>query len=108
MAKSRSLVASMLFARRLGEVQLVRNSVAIQRQNRSRHRARAQRTNIQPLAAIVQAIDIAQEHLDVRQQPVRYQHRLGPLQVRVRRHDILARRFGLLHELIRRTQPVAA
>ncbi len=72
---------------------------AIQRENRSRHRTRTQRTNIQPLAAVVQPIQIAQEHFDIRQQPMRYQHRLGALQVGVSRHDILACRFRLLHEL---------
>ena len=55
-------------------------------QRRARDRARSQRTNIQPLAAIRKPVRIAQKHLDISQQPVSHQHRLRPLQMRVRRH----------------------
>ena len=98
-AKSRSLVASMLFARRRVEAELGRDAFAVQRQNRSCHCSRAERTDVQPLAAVGQPIEIAQKHLDVRQQPVRHQHRLRPLHMRVRRHGRVAGGFRLVHEL---------
>ncbi len=82
---------------------------AIQRQNRSGHRARAQRTNIQPLAAVAQPIDVAQKHLDIRQQPMRNQHRLGALQMRVRpASQLVARRLrACVHEFARARTPTS-
>ena len=57
---------------------------------------------IQPLAAIRQTIHVAQKHLDIRQQPMRHQHRLGALQMRVSRHGALSPGgFRLLHDLRR-------
>ena len=55
-----------------------RRAVAL-RQCGSGNRARSQRTQIQPLAAIGQAIHVAQKHLDVGQQPMANKHRLGLL-----------------------------
>ena len=81
------------------ELQRLRDTCAIERQDRPSHCSRAQRTLIQPLAAIGQPSQVAQEHLDVRQQPMRHQHWFGTLQMRVRRHRGIAGLLRLVHEL---------
>ena len=68
------------------EAEAVGHQSPIQRQRRTRNRSRSQRTNIQPLAAIRQPVRIPQKHLDIGQQPMPDQNRLGPLQMRVCRH----------------------
>ena len=88
----------MLFAVGAVEAKIVCHQLAIKRQSRPGNRARSQRTNIQPLAAICQPVGIAQKHLDICQQPMRDQNRFGPLQVRVSRHRGVTRLFGAIHE----------
>ncbi len=97
-AKSRSLVASMLFAVAAVESEAVRHQSPIQRQRRPRHRARSQRANVQPLPAVRQPIRIAQKHFDIRQQPMSHQHRFRPLQMRVRRHGSIRSLFRAIHQ----------
>ena len=96
--KSRSLVASMRVRRRRSEPQLARGNRAIQRQRRSCDCARSQRAEIQPCRAIVQPRDVPQNHLHICEQPMRHQHRLGPLQMRVARHHGIAGLFRLLQQ----------
>ena len=85
-AKSRSLVASMLFARLSHRTQARRHESAIQRQSCARHGARSQRTYVHTLAAIGKPVAVAQKHFDISQQPMRDQHRFRMLQMRVSRH----------------------
>jgi hypothetical protein len=60
--------------------------------------ARSQRTNVQPLAAIGKPVGIPQEHFDVSQQPMRHQHGLGMLQMRVSGHGCAASFLGAIGE----------
>ena len=85
------------------EAQLVGHRAAVERQGRAGHRARAQGTKIQPLAAVGQAVCVAQKHFHVGQQPVRDQHRLGPLQMGVGGHGGASRLFSPVE---RNAQPV--
>jgi hypothetical protein len=84
----------MLFGRGPIEPEFARRNRAIQRKRRARHSPRTQRAQIHPLARIRQPADVALDHADVRQQPMRHQHRLRPLQMRIRRHHRLARRLS--------------
>ena len=84
-AKSRSLVASMLLA-----VGASKPSSSAMARRSSGNVAPAiapepSGRNVQPLAAVGQAVGVAQKHLDVGQQPVRDQDGFGALQVGVGR-----------------------
>ena len=97
----------MLFAVGAVNPKLTRGNRPVQRQRRSGHGARSQRTEVQPRGAILQPVRIAQRHLHIRQQPMRNKHRLGPLQMRVARHHGLAGLARLFHQRLRpRCKPV--
>ena len=69
------------------ESEFTRRDGPIERKSGTGHRSRSQRTEIQACRAIEEAIGIAQCHLNISKQPMRYQNRLRPLQMRVARHD---------------------
>ena len=79
---------------------LVRRNRAIERQRRAGNRSRSQRTVIQPRRAILQPRGIAQQHLHIRLQPMRHQHRLRALQMRIARHHRIAGRVRQLNQRI--------
>ena len=58
-------------------------SCGIERQARTGERARAERRDVGALQAVAPAVEIAAERPEVREQMVREQHRLRPLEVRV-------------------------
>ena len=68
---------------RPGEVERGRDRRGIERQARTRERARAERRDVGAFQAVVPAIDVSSKRPEVREQVVREQHRLRPLQVRV-------------------------
>ena len=69
------------------EAELLSHRFAIDRQRRARQRRGAQRQHVDALAAIGQAFAVALELLDVGEEVVRREHRLGALQVRVAGQD---------------------
>ena len=92
---------------RRSESQLARGNRPVERQRCSGHSSRSQRTEVQPRRAILQPARIAQHHLHVSQQPVRHQHRLRALQMRIARHHRVAGLARLLHQRpCPRCQPV--
>ena len=100
--KSRSLVASMELA--VGAVN-PSSRAAIVRSSASVAPATAPDPSGQKFSRAAQsqqAIGIAQRHLHIRQQPMRDEHRLGPLQVRVARHHSVA---GVARLLDQRSGP---
>ena len=93
-AKSRSLDdveavgGDAVEAERRGDV------LAVDRQRRAGQRGRPQRQDVDALAAVGQAVAVALELLDVGQEVVGRQDRLGPLQVRVAGQDQVAVPLG--------------
>ena len=76
---------------RLGrEAQFARSDRAVERKRRARHGARAKRALVDTRGTITQARGIAKNHFDVGEKPVRDEHRLGALKVRVAGHDGVA------------------
>ena len=75
---------------RRSEAEFARSDGAVERKRGAGDRARSERAIVQARSAILQARRIAQNHLHVRQQPVRNQHRLGALQVRIAWHHVFA------------------
>ena len=71
------------------------HGLTIERERRSGHRARSQRTKIRALAAIGQARSVAEKHFHIGQQPMRDQNGFSWLQVRVGGHGhVTACGFG--------------
>ena len=68
------------------KAELFGNSTSIQSDGGAGDRAGTERAHIHALAAVRQALSIAQKHFDIGEQPVRYQYRLGVLQVRIGGH----------------------
>ncbi len=87
--KSRSLVASMELAVGAVNPKLLRGDRPIQLERCPGHRPRTQRAIIEPRRTIAQPGGITQNHLNIRQHPVRNQHRLGTLQMRIARHHCI-------------------
>ena len=83
--KSRSLETSRLLAATAANPSSSRHEVAIDRQAGAGQGGGAQGQHVQPLAAIGQPRPIALELLDIGQEIMRRQHRLGPLHVRIAR-----------------------
>ncbi len=81
---------------RCSEAQFARGNGAIKRERCSGNGSRSQRAIVEARGAIPQARRIAQDHFDIGQKPVRNQHRLRALQVRVAGHHGLARRVCLI------------
>ncbi len=69
------------------ETKLTRNRLSIEHDGRSRERAGTKRKNIGSSPAIAEALDIALECFDLREQVMREKDRLRPLQMGVARHD---------------------
>ena len=65
------------------EAELVGDELRIERQARTRERARAERRHVGALEAVAPAIEIAAQRPEVREQMMREQHRLRALEVRV-------------------------
>ena len=82
---------------RRGEIQQLRGVVAIERITGAGQRRRAQRHDVDPLAAIHQALVIALEHFEPGQQVMAEGHRLGHLQMGEAGHD----RVGLARRQFR-------
>ena len=76
------------------EAELLANAVAVDGQRRAGQGGGAERQNVDALAAIGQAFAVALIFLDVGQEVMRRQHRLGPLQVRVAGQDHVALALG--------------
>ena len=93
--KSRSLETSRLLAATRIEAELLAHAVAIDRQRRAGQGRGSQRQHIDALAAIGQAVAVALIFLDVGQEIMGRQHRLGPLQVRVAGQDQVAIALGV-------------
>ena len=83
--KSRSETASSEFSNGRAKSSAVATDAGIERQARTRERARAERRHVGAVEAVVPAVDVAGERPEVREQMVREQHRLGALEVRVAR-----------------------
>ena len=79
----------MLFSVDPRETQLARDHPPIDRQRRSRQRARAERHHRGARQCLLEALAIAPEHLDVSEQVMRERYRLRALQMRVAGHDSL-------------------
>src|ERR1043166_4764052 len=75
------------------------NIAAIDRQRRARERAGAEREDVDALQAIAHALGVALEHLGVREQMVREEHRLRALEMRVAGHDDVDMALRLPREL---------
>src|ERR1700677_252955 len=73
--------------RRPREIEPLCHEWTIQRKRCARYSARSKRTNIHTPAAIGKPVGIANEHLDVSQQPMPYQDRFGMLQMRICGHS---------------------
>ncbi len=86
-------VAGRVHAVRGGAVEAERlgRDGAVERERCSCDRSRAQRTKVHALASIGEAGDVALDHADVGEEPVRHEDRLGALQVGVRGHHGFAR-----------------
>ena len=73
---------------------------SIERERCSGHGTRTKRAIVEPRRAVLQPFDVAQNHLDVRQQPVRNQHRLCPLHMRITRHHRVVCGTGSIEQCI--------
>src|SRR5579864_5264214 len=80
------------------EAKFVGHQSTIERESRSRHSTRSQRTEIQPLADVGQPVRVTQKHFNVSEQPVANQHRFCPLQVRVGRNSSITSMFCSIHD----------
>ena len=81
--KSRSETASSEFSNGRAKLERGRDRRRVERQARTRERARAERRHVGARQAVVPAVDVAGQRPEVREQVVREQHGLGALQVRV-------------------------
>ena len=92
--KSRSLDTSRLLAATRVEAELPAHAVAVDGQRGAGQGGGAERQDVDALAAVGQAVAVALVLLDVGQEVVGRQHRLGPLQVRVAGQDHVAVALG--------------
>jgi len=83
---------------RRDEAQFARDEAAVECERGAGHCARAKRAVVKVGAAIPKALGVAENHLNVSEKPVRNQHRLGALHVRVAGHDGVAGGVGLQNE----------
>ena len=96
--KSRSETASSEFARDAIEVELTGGGLAVERVAGAGQRTRPERADVRPPPSVGQAVPIALDHLDVGQEVMGEQDRLGRLDVGRPRQDRLALALGQLDE----------
>ena len=77
------------------EVEFARGDAAVNRQSSAGHCARAERAIVQACNAIFETRSVAEEHFDVSEEPVSDEDGFGALQMRISRHDRIARSFCL-------------
>src|SRR5450631_1731291 len=78
------------------ECKFLSSNCAVELQRRTCYGAGSQRTKIETIATIQQAGDIPQQHFHICLQPMRNQHRLSALQMRIGGHHRFACRVRLL------------
>ncbi len=92
----------MLLAAGAREAKLASSDGAVEREGGSGDGSRSERAEIEAGAAIFEAGDVAEDHLDVSKEPMREEHGLGALEMRIGRHH---RGFGILCLFKERERP---
>ena len=82
------------------EAQLARDDIALQRQRRRGQRSRTERHLVRGVVGVPKTCGVATQWLGVGQQVMPDGHRLGPLQMRVPRHEPIGVRLGLVRQRI--------
>ena len=79
------------------KIQLSRHILPINRESRPCQCARSERHDIRPLIAALQSVKIASQHRKIGHHMMRKQDWLGPLQMRIPRHDNITVFFRCFH-----------